>query len=358
MACRKMSGIAAAATSGEDVRRARGGRQGRRHYTGARPMRSRVIWRRSATALGVYVAAVLGFLTTVVATRELGVARLRASSPRSSPRPAFFQLLLDLTSRRRSSSTASATSRRERWGRLRRLFEVALGFKLVGGAARRRSRSARSRRSRRRSGASAACVVPMLIAALIAARPGARGRRRPARSSCAAATTSAARSSPSRWACAWSGSRSAAATASTGAVIGMVVAQVVATAAISRRRARRVPPLPAGALRAARRRRRGAAAASWSPRRSPRRSTRRAATLGTSLLPAVAPIDQAGYFRNAQAPATGLRGAVGARRGSCCSPSRRATSRRAGTTAMYAMLRRYIVGTAALMVVAVPVLWC
>ena len=36
-------------------------------------MRSRVLRRRSATAIGVYVAAILGFLTTVVATRELGL---------------------------------------------------------------------------------------------------------------------------------------------------------------------------------------------------------------------------------------------------------------------------------------------
>ena len=46
--------------------------------------------------------------------------------------------------------------------------------------------------------------------------------------------------------------------------------------------------------------------ASSSPRPSPRRSTRRAATLGTSLVPVVAPIHQTAYFRNAQAPATGL----------------------------------------------------
>ena len=95
-------------------------------------MRSRVIWRRSATAIGVYVATVLGFLTTVVATRELGVqdyARFAAVIAAST----FFQQLLDLTIEEALVKFGFRYTEAGRWGRLRRLFQVALGFKLVGG---------------------------------------------------------------------------------------------------------------------------------------------------------------------------------------------------------------------------------
>ena len=95
-------------------------------------MRSRVIWRRSATAIGVYVATVLGFLTTVVATRELGVqdyARFAAVIAAST----FFQQLLDLTIEEALVKFGFRYVEAGRWGRLRRLFQVALGFKLVGG---------------------------------------------------------------------------------------------------------------------------------------------------------------------------------------------------------------------------------
>ena len=95
-------------------------------------MRSRVIWRRSATAIGVYVAAVLGFLTTVVATRELGVhdyAKFAAVIAAST----FFQQLLDLTIEEALVKFGFRYIEAERWGRLRRLFEVAVGFKLAGG---------------------------------------------------------------------------------------------------------------------------------------------------------------------------------------------------------------------------------
>ena len=52
-------------------------------------------------------------------------------------------------------------------------------------------------------------------------------------------------------------------------------------------------------------------AASSSPRRSPRRSTPPAGRSARRSLPAVAPIVQAGYFRNAQAPGNRLRSALG-----------------------------------------------
>ena len=59
-------------------------------------MPSRVIWRRSATAIGAYTAAALGFSTSIVAARELGVngyARYAAVIAAST----FFQQMADLT---------------------------------------------------------------------------------------------------------------------------------------------------------------------------------------------------------------------------------------------------------------------
>src|SRR5262245_8104149 len=95
-------------------------------------MRSRVLWRRSATALGVYTATGLGFLTTVVATRVLGVhsyAQLAAVLAAT----AFFQVLFDLTIEEALVKYGFRYAESGQHGRLRRLFEVALGFKLVGG---------------------------------------------------------------------------------------------------------------------------------------------------------------------------------------------------------------------------------
>jgi O-antigen/teichoic acid export membrane protein len=80
------------------------------------------------------------------------------------------------------------------------------------------------------------------------------------------------------------------------------------------------------------------------------------ASLVTSLFPTVAPIAQAGYFRNAQAPATGF--------AALSSPLRlvllteQTRDFEAGRyDRVYGMLRRYIAGTTALMLVAVPLFW-
>src|SRR5262245_48862334 len=95
-------------------------------------MRSRVLRRRSATALGVYVGTALGFLTTIVATRGLGVedyARFVAILAATT----FFQVLLDLTVEDALVKYGFRYVETKRWGRLRRIFEIALGFKLAGG---------------------------------------------------------------------------------------------------------------------------------------------------------------------------------------------------------------------------------
>jgi O-antigen/teichoic acid export membrane protein len=95
-------------------------------------MRSRLFWRRSAAAAGTYASAALGFLGTVVAlhvfsTETFGLYALVMAAT------AFFQSLLDLTVEEALVKFGFRYTTREEWGRLRRLFESALAFKLGGG---------------------------------------------------------------------------------------------------------------------------------------------------------------------------------------------------------------------------------
>jgi O-antigen/teichoic acid export membrane protein len=94
-------------------------------------MRSRVFWRRSATAAGVYVSALLGFAGTLVAARslsthEFGLLALVLAAT------GFFQLFADLT------VDEALVKYGFRYlgddpGRLRRVFEVGLRLKSIGG---------------------------------------------------------------------------------------------------------------------------------------------------------------------------------------------------------------------------------
>ena len=239
-------------------------------------MRSRVLWRRSATALGVYIATALGFLTTVVATRELGTgdyARFAAIVAAT----AFLQLLLDLTVEEALVKYGFRYAEAERWGRLRRLFEVALGFKLVGGLLGALALVALAPFARRASGASSDVLVPMLVASAAAARC----RRR--RASPAGAMILRGRYDV----------RGAFLAVSMGAAPRRASGSAALYGPDGRRdrdgdragrsrppRSRssgsRVPPLPAARVRAARRRPARRARVRRLARRSPRRSSRRA----------------------------------------------------------------------------------
>ena len=64
-------------------------------------MSSRVLRRRSATAVWVYVAVVFGILGTVVAARQLGVVEFGVFATVLAA-VGFFQVLLDLTVEDRS----------------------------------------------------------------------------------------------------------------------------------------------------------------------------------------------------------------------------------------------------------------
>jgi O-antigen/teichoic acid export membrane protein len=87
--------------------------------------------RRSTTAVGVYAATILGVGTTVAASRILGDGFAAFAVVFSIV--GFFQMLLDLTVDEALIKYGFRYVTAEDWGRLRRLFEVALGFKLVGG---------------------------------------------------------------------------------------------------------------------------------------------------------------------------------------------------------------------------------
>lgn len=96
-------------------------------------MRSSDFWRRGSTAAGVYGAAVLGFAGTLVAAGELGPARFGVFALVLST-AFFFQSLLDLTFEEAFVKFGFRYAAQERWGRLHRLVRVGLAVKLAGAA--------------------------------------------------------------------------------------------------------------------------------------------------------------------------------------------------------------------------------
>jgi O-antigen/teichoic acid export membrane protein len=95
-------------------------------------MGSRLLWRRSATGAGIYAAVGLGILGTVVAARVLGPAAFGVFATVTAA-AALFQVLLDLTVEESLTKYGFRYVTAEDWGRLRRLFRVALQAKLAGG---------------------------------------------------------------------------------------------------------------------------------------------------------------------------------------------------------------------------------
>lgn len=316
------------------------------------PGRSSVIWRRSATALGAYAAAVLGFFTTVVATRELGVdeyARFAAIVAAST----FFQVLLDLTIEEALVKYGFRYTEAGRWGRLRRLFQVALAFKLVGGVLAGLAIVALAPFAQQVWGAGGV-LVPMLIVATIsviqAPENVAAGaiilRGRYDIRGAFLALSMALRLVGLVVGCRYGIS---------GAVIGMAVAQVAATSAIGvagiaafrRFPQAKVEPLGEDFAGIKRFLVSSTLASSLDSARG---------ALGTSLVPVVSPIEQTAYFRNAQAPATGFAALSGPVRLVMLTEQTRDFE--AGERGrVLAMLRRYIVTTSILMAVAVPLFW-
>src|SRR5829696_1775576 len=318
----------------------------------ASPMASRVLWRRSATAIGVYTATGLGFLTTVVATRELGThdyARFAAVLAATG----FFQLLLDLTIEEALVKYGFRYAERKSWGRLRRLFEVALAFKVLGGLLAGLALLALAPAA----GAiwsTEDVLVPMVIAStipLLQAPEGVAAAALILRARYDVRAAFLAVSMGARLAGLAIGCRSGVAVG----VAGIAIAQVVATAAIfiaglaAFRRFPSAAPDPLGEdVRPLR------TFVVRSTLASSLVSAR--GTLGTALLPLVAPLVQTAYFRNAQAPATGF-SALSAPARLVLLTEQTRDFEAGRQDRMYAMLRRYVFSTSLLVLVAVPVLW-
>jgi O-antigen/teichoic acid export membrane protein len=90
-------------------------------------MPSRLVWRRSATAVGIYASTALGVLGSLVAANILGptdFGRLAVVIATT----ALFQLLLDLTSEEALVKYGFRYSERADWGRFRRLLQLAFVF--------------------------------------------------------------------------------------------------------------------------------------------------------------------------------------------------------------------------------------
>ena len=97
-------------------------------------MGSRVFRRRAATAVATYGATALGIVTVAAATRLLGDYRFGLFAIVLAA-VAFFQLLADSTVEEAVVKYGFRYVAEERWGRLRRLFAVALAAKWAGAAA-------------------------------------------------------------------------------------------------------------------------------------------------------------------------------------------------------------------------------
>jgi O-antigen/teichoic acid export membrane protein len=92
----------------------------------------RVLVRRSATALGIYLSVVLGFLATVVAARLFGKETFGLYAIVISA-TGFFQSLLDVTVEEAVVKYGFRYISREEWGKLRQLVRNVLGVKVLGG---------------------------------------------------------------------------------------------------------------------------------------------------------------------------------------------------------------------------------
>ena len=316
-------------------------------------MRSGVLWRRSATAFWAYVATALGFFTTVVATHELGQGAF-AKFAAVFAATTFFQVLFDLTFEEALVKYGFRYTESQRWGRLRRLFQLALGFKMLGGVIAALALMALAPFLGSIWKGANGVLVPMLIAAalpVVQAPEAVAGgaiilRGRYDIRAAFLAVSMGVRLPGLAVGCLYG---------VTGAVIGLIVAQVVATVAIciaGTAAFRRFPSLPAEPI-----------AEDWRGLRTFLAQSTVAsslasgrASLATALFPTVAPLSETGYFAIAQAPATGFAALSGpVRLVLLTEQTRDFEAGRHGR--VYAMLRRYIVGTSLLMAATVPFFW-
>jgi O-antigen/teichoic acid export membrane protein len=90
-------------------------------------MRKRLLWRRSATALGIYGSTALGILGSIVVLRILGPSNAGRFSLAIGT-AAFFQLLLELTGDEALVKYGFRYVAQEDWGRFHRLVRLTFGL--------------------------------------------------------------------------------------------------------------------------------------------------------------------------------------------------------------------------------------
>jgi O-antigen/teichoic acid export membrane protein len=315
-------------------------------------MRFGLLWRRLATAVGIYGSALLGIAATIVAARRLSTDDF-ARFALVFAVMGILQLFLDLTIEEVVVKYGNRYAARSDWGRFRRLFEVGLYVKLAGGVA----------------GCVATVVTafvapwiwpigglqePLLIAAVIPLVQAPEGM--------ASATLLVRNRYDIRGAfLAWSMGLRLAAIAigsSIGLVptfVALVIAQAVATASVSAvalkafRRWPQVPAVPLGSDRVAVR-----SFAIQSTIASALTSLR--ALLPTLLVGVVASTTEIAKFRIAQAPQTAMAALSAPVRLVLLAEQTRDIEHGRGDRA-FRLLRRYIATTSVLAAVSVPVLW-
>jgi O-antigen/teichoic acid export membrane protein len=313
-------------------------------------MASRALRRRSTTAVGVYAATVLGVGTTIAATRILGGSYAQFAIVFATV--GFFQMLLDLTVDEALIKYGFRYTTAEDWGRLRRLFEIALGFKLVGG------------------------VLALIVIGALApfahavwhqplARPLLVGAFIPLAQVTEAIAGVALILRDRYHVRAWfytvsmatrlTGTAVGAVHGVFGAVVGLLVGQIVATASITLVGWRALHAFPLGAS---------------TPLGDDRKDLRQFVVsstiatsltsargmLGTMLIGTVAPTEQAGYFRNAQAPQTAL-AAISSPARLMLLAEQTADYERGHRDRVRRLLVRYVGLSSLLMLIVVPVGW-
>ena len=139
-------------------------------------MGSRLLWRRSATAVGFYASTALGILGTIVAARRLDVSAFGIFATVVAS-VGFFQALLDVTVEESLTKYGFRYVAGSDWGSLHRLFSRALQLKLVGGLVASLAIAALSPFADALFDTSG-LAVPILLAAPLPLAPGAGERRR------------------------------------------------------------------------------------------------------------------------------------------------------------------------------------
>lgn len=315
-------------------------------------MASRLVWRRSATALGIYASTALGVLGSLVAANILGPFDFGRFAVVVGT-TALFQLLLDLTSEEALVKYGFRYSERGDWGRFRRLLALALAFKTAGAVVAGLAVVALAPLAEDVFGAEG-LVVPLLVAALLPILQSTEGIA-------AAALVLRSRYDVRAWflllamAVRLVAIVVAAPHGVTATVVGLLVAQAVSTAAIG-----------VAGLAAVRRFPRAAAEPLGSDR-GEIVSFVLQSSAGTGLvslrswiapllLGVVAGVRQVGLFRVAQAPQQGLAALSSPVRLILLTEQTRDWER-GRPEAVFAGLKRYVLGASAAMAVLVVPAW-